>query len=58
MPRSPSCSAAAPVMTRPLMLVELPTGSSAVRVEVEGQPIDQTVVIAPRDGRELYLYWD
>ncbi|WP_162915178.1 hypothetical protein [Desertibaculum subflavum] len=46
------------VMTGPLMLVELPPGSYAVRVEVEGKPIDQTVVIEPRDGRELYLYWD
>jgi hypothetical protein len=46
------------VMTGPLMLVELPPGAYAVRVEVEGKPIDQTVVIEPRDGRELYLYWD
>jgi hypothetical protein len=46
------------VMTGPLMLAELPPGTYAVRVEVEGKPIDQTVVIVPRDGRELYLYWD
>jgi hypothetical protein len=46
------------VMTGPLMLVELAPGAYAVRVEVEGKPIDQTVVIEPRDGRELYLYWD
>jgi len=45
-------------MTGPLMLVALPPGAYAVRVEAEGRPIDQTVVIAPRDGRELYLYWD
>ena len=45
-------------MNGPLMLVELPPGDYAVRVEAEGKPIDQTVVIAPRDGRELYLYWD
>jgi hypothetical protein len=45
-------------MNGPLMLVELPPGAYAVRVEAEGKPIDQTVVIVPRDGRELYLYWD
>lgn len=45
-------------MTGPLMLVELPPGSYAVRVEAEGKPVDQTVAIVPRDGRELYLYWD
>ena len=46
------------VMTGPLMLVELPPGAYAVRVEAEGKPIDQTVTIVPRDGRELYLYWE
>ncbi len=46
------------VMTGPLMLVELPAGTYAVRVEVEGKPIDQTVTLAQRDHRELYLYWD
>lgn len=45
-------------MNGPLMLIELPPGAYAVRVEAEGRPIDQTVVIMPRDGRELYLYWD